>query len=165
MDVSYQEEYFLFLSKSERYCVSCERSVSMVRAKLFEWGADDIMVSRILENLMERGFVNDRRFAEAFCQSKVRYQRWGKHKIVNALLQKGVSFDIVTQVIGEVDCESYESAILSLAKRKWDSLSVSDERKRREKVVAYLVSRGYSLSESFEALDEIKALKQESIKQ
>lgn len=152
MEIERHDFYGLLLLKSENYCALSEQCESSVRTKLFEWGADDAMADRVVEHLVESGFIDEKRYAIAYSRSKARHQRWGRRKIIVHLKQKGISDDVVRCAVNSIDCEEYDSAMLSLARRKWESLASFDVRKRKEKVVSYLVSRGYEMSEVFEVV-------------
>lgn len=155
MENEQNDLYVLLLSKSENYCALEERCESSVRIKLFEWGADSLMSDRIVTHLVEAGFIDEKRYAIAFSRSKARFQRWGRRKIISHLKQKGIPDDVVRYAIGELDCEEYDSALLSLARRKWQSLAAFEKRKRWEKVVSYLMSRGYDASEVFGVVKKV----------
>ena len=46
---------------------------------------DEFILARVIAALVKGCFVDDERFARAFANDKVRYNKWGRHKIDQAL--------------------------------------------------------------------------------
>lgn len=156
MENEQNDLYVLLLSKSENYCAFSEQCVSSVKTKLFEWGADVLLADRIVSHLVDSGFIDEKRYAIAYFRSKIRYQRWGRRKVICHLKQKGIPDDVIGYAFDNMDQEEYDSALLSLASRKWESLASCEGRKRSEKVVSYLLSRGYDAYEAMRVVKKVK---------
>ncbi len=140
--------------KAASYCAADEHCRHDVVSKLLSWGADADDADVIVEALEADGFIDDARYARMYCESKVRHQRWGRVKIAFQLRGKGMSQDVVSQALATVDEELYMTVAVSLAQSKWDALC-GDEMLRKQKVSAYLLSRGFEYDVISQAIENV----------
>ena len=68
-------------SKIRHWCARAERSPQQVRRKLSDWGAAD-QYNHVLDELLEEGYVNPARFADAFTHDHLTFRNWGPAKIL-----------------------------------------------------------------------------------
>ncbi|MCF0160666.1 MAG: RecX family transcriptional regulator, partial [Bacteroidaceae bacterium] len=78
-------------NQGARYCSVAEHCLSEVRAKLMRTTDDEALIGKVLGRLVENGYINERRYAQAFVHDKFRFAKWGKWKIQQALRSKGIS--------------------------------------------------------------------------
>lgn len=136
------------LNKAERYCSNEEQCRTSVRKKLFDWGASVDAAGRIMNKLIEQGFIDEKRYARAYVSSKLRTQKWGRLKVIYQLRAKQVPPKFITEALAEIPDEEYRSILLDVAQTKWDSYSPNDPlAKRRAKLTTFLASRGYESPE------------------
>ena len=112
----------------------------------------------MLNELREKSFIDDQVFANHFVEEKLKKKRWGKNKIRSALFSKGVSASIIDEVINSFDSEvDQNEAALGLAKKKFEKLKLreSDERKLKQKIISFLLSRGFDYEVSSEVVSKI----------
>jgi SOS response regulatory protein OraA/RecX len=106
-------------SKIRHWCARAERSPAQVRRKLYAWGeregADDVVAA-----LLEEGYVDPKRFAEAFALDHVRLKGWGPGKVAAALrFEHSMDGHIVDMALGAVAAEDvHEAACRAVRKRK-----------------------------------------------
>lgn len=86
------------LKKIEKYCAYQERCHEEVRSKLYTFGlgADD--VEEIITKLIQSNFLNEERFARAYCGGKFRQKKWGRLKIIRELKKKKLATEISKSV-------------------------------------------------------------------
>ena len=77
------------LHKAASYCPISEHCISDVTTKLRAWEVEEFDRKKIIENLIEDDFINEKRYAVAFVRDKFRLNKWGKIKITMALREKG----------------------------------------------------------------------------
>ncbi|MEY3158661.1 MAG: hypothetical protein RLZZ49_141, partial [Bacteroidota bacterium] len=83
------------------------------------WSATNEIVSK----LIEEGFLNEERFANAFVGGKFRIKGWGKKKIEMELRKKGISaYSIQKALRDEIDMADYEQTLMKLMQKKWSSI-------------------------------------------
>lgn len=112
----------------------------------------------MLNELREKSFVDDRVFANHFVEEKLKKKHWGKNKIRAALFSKGVSGSIIDEVLKSFDSEEDQSkTALTLANKKYKNLKQreTDNRKMKQKIISFLLSRGFDYEISTEVVNKI----------
>ncbi len=142
------EEEMSLLARAERYCANEEQCRTSVRKKLCDWGATPDASTKIVNRLIDQGFIDERRFARAYVSSKLRNQKWGRLKVIYQLRSKQVPPKFITEALAEIPDEEYRNILLDVARTKWETYAPSEPTaKRRAKLVTFLASRGYESPE------------------
>ena len=126
-----------------RYGAYQERSHQEVRNKLYSYRLHGNDVDDILTSLITDGFLNEERFAKAFCGGKFRMKKWGRIKITHALESKGVSMNCIRIGLREIDDESYINTLRELLEVKRQSLPDDNAFELRDKLSTYAIQKGY----------------------
>ncbi len=133
-------------------------SVSDLRRKLRAKGFYSSAVDPTIEKLKSLDFLNDSRFAESYAR-ELRDKGFGARRISEALARRLVPQDIVRQELakfaddGGSSEEVWLEEIAKLLKKKERSFErEKDDRKRKRKIYAYLLSRGYRSDQIAKAL-------------
>lgn len=129
--------------KAAKYCAYQERTQQEVRDKLYQYGLYSDAVEEVLSELITEGFVNEERYAQAFCRGKFNQNKWGRVKIEMMLRQKGLSNYCIQAGLKEIPEEDYLQQLHDLADKKWNALEGEDEYNRKHKTVRYLMGKGY----------------------
>lgn len=131
-------------AKAAKYCSMRERAPKQVLDKLIGWDIPIEEAEKILHNLLQEQFINEERFARAFCHDKFEFNSWGRIRIKMEISRYGLSKDVVEDALYAIKEPIYEDRACTLAKRKWESLrNESDDWKRRQKTMAYLLRKGF----------------------
>jgi regulatory protein len=141
--------------KIEAYCAYQERSHYEVKEKLYSFGLNSTDVNAILSGLIADNFLNEERFALAIASGKFRIKGWGKAKIKMALKQKRVSDYCIKVALKSIPDDEYFTTLLKVAARKNKDIKEKDEYKRKYKLTAYLMSRGFERDLIQEAIQQI----------
>lgn len=142
--------------KIRGYCAYQERYQREVMQKLLSYGLLPYIADEILMELIQDGFLNEERYAKAFARGKVNIKGWGKKKIEIELKMRGISAPCINKAMAEIDGDNYSAKLLALAQKKWDILKAGRSDIRRQKVVKYLLVKGYSYAEIDEAIMKIE---------
>ena len=118
-----------------------------LRQKGFSDGAEEAV-----EKLEGYGYIDDRRFAESYANELARLKNFGKRRILQELLRKGISRDIIDEVLSEIEIDS--ESLVNLIERKY-ARYLGDEKGERKTFNA-LARMGYSYSEIKDALFEFQ---------
>ena len=137
------EEFEKYLSKAQSYCSRAEKCESDVRTYLFKQSVDTNVISKIVESLVADKFVDNARYARAFVSDAFKFNKWGRLKIRQALLAKGISEKLMTQPLSEIDETEYMSLLESLLCAKLKSVHDDDEYKVKASVFRFAYSRGF----------------------
>jgi len=142
------EEEMSLLARAERYCANEEQCRTSVRKKLCDWGATPDASTKIVNRLIDQGFIDERRYARAYVSAKLRNQKWGRLKVIYQLRSKQVPPKFITEALAEIPDEEYRNILLDVARTKWETYAPTEPTaKRRAKLVTFLASRGYESPE------------------
>lgn len=135
------------LDRARRYCALAEQCESGVRQKLIAWGADVADVDAIVQRLRADDYLNDVRYARAYCESKIVGQHWGRQKVVYQLRAKRLPKEAIEAGMQAVDDEVYRNVLAEEADKKLRQLGGEATPEVNRKLAAFLVSRGFTSSE------------------
>lgn len=131
------------VERLESMCARAEHCRSELREKLFRWRVPGDAAEKILDSLEKNRFLDERRFAIAFCRSKAIYSRWGRRKIVYALKAKRISGEIITEAVEALEEDEYRSVMIELLRTKGASIKEGNTFEGRTKIYRFGVQRGY----------------------
>ena len=126
--------------------------------KLKQKSYEERLIKLVLNELREKSFIDDQVFANHFIEEKLKKKRWGKNKIRAALFSKGVSASIIDEVLKSFDSEEDQNeAAIGLVQKKYENLKKreTDNRKLKQKLIAFLLSRGFEYEISVEVVSKI----------
>ncbi len=125
-------------------CAQGEHCQWEMTEKLRKWELSDEAQARIMERLVKDRYVDDERFARAFVMDKVRYNKWGRRKVEQALWQKHIDEDIRQMVLNDVSDEEYLSVLRPLLKQKRRSTKADSEWEMNQKLLRFALGRGFT---------------------
>ena len=124
-----------------------EHSEKEIREKLYKKFNDHKVSELVITSLIEKGLVNDYRFAEMYTIARKR-KGFGPKKIAYELLAKGVSDDISSQALNEEG--GWRIAALNAFNKKYKN-GIADNFKEMNKQKIFLQNRGFT----FEEIDSV----------
>jgi regulatory protein len=133
-------------------------SSSELRLKLIQKRYDMELINKVIEELKRTGYLNDLNFAREFTEEKAGTKFLGKNKIKSELIKKGISAEIITQVLEECFSrdEEYEKAKVSAQKKlRLLKTTLDDDTDLKRKLISFLNMRGYSYEISGKVCDEL----------
>lgn len=132
------------LVAAEKLCVKAEHSSGEIRLNLKRKGLSETDIEAIIASLVNRRFIDDHRFAEAYVRDKAYFAYWGVNKIALMLRQKGVSRDIIDEALQSIDRERYTENLRRLIERKRSGLSAElSSYEANTRLFRAAASRGY----------------------
>ncbi len=144
--------------KIKYYCKYQERCCSEVKEKLYSFNISKAEVEDVLNEMIRQGYVDDKRFAVAFARGKFKLKKWGKQKIKNALKQKYISDECISQALNAIDKNEYKNVFYSLADKKLNSLTiVKSIYTKKRKVSDYLLQKGFDQQLVYEYVHSINS--------
>ena len=100
---------------------------------------------KVLGTLVDEKYVDDLRYASAFARDKSSIAGWGAVKIRYMLSAKGISRDIISEALEEVDVRKADDRLRKLLENK--NRSLKDDPQRKMKLLRFALGRGYSYDE------------------
>lgn len=134
------------LLRAEALCSGRECCVSEIEEKLARWGQTAEAQARIICHLLDERYIDEARFCRAFALDKMRYNRWGRIKIGQALRLLGVSDHDRENALSELPAEEYEETLVRLLQAKSPTIKAASDYEHRAKLIRFLQGRGFELS-------------------
>lgn len=134
-------------------CAQAEHCQQEMRDKMRRWNVDEMVQDRVLERLVRERFVDDERYARAFVKDKIRYNKWGRRKVQQALWQKCIGDDIQQLVFDEIDEKEYLDVLRPLLKQKRKTLKAASDYELNQKLIRFAIGRGFTFDIICQCLD------------
>ncbi|NJP37810.1 recombination regulator RecX [Bacillus luteus] len=108
----------------------------------------------MIERLRKLDFVNDGRFAEAFVRTKKDQSRKGPRTIRQELKQKGISGKEMEDAMEQYSEEEAVELAVELVEKKQKSYKRESRRRKEQKLMQFLLQKGYSMDIASKALEQ-----------
>ena len=125
-------------------CAQGEHCQWEMLEKMRKWELSDEAQARIMERLVKDRYVDDERYARAFIKDKIRYNKWGRRTVEQALWMKHIDDDIRQRTLDEVDDEEYLSVLRPLLKEKRRTTKASSDYELNQKLIRFALGRGFT---------------------
>ncbi|MBR2471961.1 MAG: regulatory protein RecX, partial [Clostridia bacterium] len=120
--------------------------------KLVQKGYSRDAVRQAADFFEEKGFLNDAAYAKAYVADARSLKKQGVAKIRMSLKSKGISGDIIDELLADTD-ESEEENLKALVEKEFAKMPVRDK-KHVDKLKRKLYSKGYKIGDIINAVNE-----------
>lgn len=134
-------------------CAQAEHCEQEMRDKMRRWELDETVQNRIVDRLIKERYVDDERYARAFVKDKIRYNKWGRRKVQQALWMKRIDADVQQQVLDEIDEKEYLDVLRPLLKQKRKSIKAESDYELNQKLLRFALGRGFGFDIIRQCLD------------
>ena len=139
-----------------RMCARSEHSSGDALRLMKRWGVVDDEARKVLARLQAERFIDDSRFAEAFVRDKLNLSGWGAYKIKMALRAKGVSREVIEEVVSPmIEATNMKERLEEIMQRKLRTLKYSSTYDAKTKLIRFAASRGYDIDEAVDCASKI----------
>ena len=138
-----EQEVYLQLAA---ICAQAEHCEQEMRDKMKRWEIDETVQNRIIDRLTKERYIDNERYARAFVKDKIRYNKWGRRKVQQALWMKRIDQDIQQRVLDEIDEKEYLDVLRPLLKQKRKSIKADSDYEMNQKLVRFALSRGFTFN-------------------
>ncbi len=145
-----EQEAYLTLTA---LCAQAEHCQWEMTEKMRHWELSDEVQARIMQRLVQERYVDDLRYARAFVNDKVRYNKWGRRKVDQALWQKHIDETIRQQALDEVDDQTYLTILKPLLKQKRRTVKAQSDYEMNQKLMRFALGRGFTFDIIRQCLD------------
>ena len=125
-------------------CASSEHCSQEMLDKMTRWQLPKEEQARVMEYLVKNNYIDEERFTHAFVMDKIRYNKWGRRKIEQALWQKRIPKDIQTKILDEIDENEYLNVLRPLLKSKRRCIQAKNDYELNMKLIRFALSRGFT---------------------
>lgn len=134
-------------------CARAEHCQWEMLEKMRRWELSEEAQARVMARLVEERYVDDERYARAFVNDKVRYNKWGRRKVEQALWQKHIDEGVRQRVLDEVDDETYLAVLRPLLQQKRKATKAASDYELNQKLVRFALGRGFTYDIIEQCLD------------
>ena len=125
-------------------------STGELRKKLKIAGAMDEDIEQVIGFLEEYNLVNDREYAKRLALDLKNLKKYGERRIRSELLSRGISSEFVEEAVSDLPEFEDEELFVLVEKR----LKGDFEKKNKDRVIRYFVSRGYFFDDIKRAIEK-----------
>src|SRR5690625_4106482 len=120
-----------------------QRSEKEVYQRLRQRGYEEEYILDAIDYCKDKGYINDLEFARSFVKDKINLNNFGPVRIKNELYKKGVSSEIIQQVLNMEEEEEYEMDF-KLAEKRLARYRNDEKDQIYRKLGGFLQRRGFS---------------------
>lgn len=120
---------------------------------LIRKGFSDEETSEVCNYIEEVGLVDDDLYVKFFVEDSFRIKNKGARKIVYELKQRGIDDDKIEEAIEEASDMEYEALKEAYERKLEATKSETDPYKRKNKIIRFLISRGFDYSDIKDIVD------------
>ncbi len=149
-----EEEFKQARALGYRYLSFRDRSARETAEYLKKKGCDEIVVLETLRYLKEAKFLDDRRFAEHWARTRAENKQFGKYRLRQELLGKGLAEEIIEETLDTL-FETVKEIDLARAvvAKKLPAMQDLDPNKRKNRLVGLLQRKGFPSDIIYKVLD------------
>jgi len=137
-----EDEYKRGINAALSYISYQQRTEKEVRDKLAKDQLDSKLVKRIIDAIKGYGYINDYVYAKDYISFKIEHS--GTNKIKSKLKEKGISDEVLNELLSAYSESYMESKALAVAEKKNESFGERLEySKRYSRLTGFLTRRGY----------------------
>lgn len=131
-------------------------SAKELSRKLYQKKYSGELIQKVIEDLTGAGYLDDLAFAKQYSAEKIS-RRDGVQKIRSELMARGVAREIISEALGELDHDLEKENALKAAEKKAAQLKARgvDQQKLKQKLYAFLLSKGYEFELIREIVDKV----------
>jgi regulatory protein len=134
--------YLSFRSRSEKEII-----LNLQKHKV-----NDEHIQPVLDRLRKSSYINDLDFAQEWVDNRNRFKPRGRKALTSELFQKGITREIIDQVLEDLD---EGELALRCARKKISKLNLSDKKEFQKKLSGYLSRRGFTYEISNEVISNL----------
>lgn len=142
------------LGKATALCSQSEHCKAQIMEKLSLWGVSVQDAYNIIDYLVKENYIDNKRFARAYCHDKFCYNHWGRIKIRQMLRHLRLSDEEIEEGMQAINDDDYLEALNDVLRAKDRTLREKDIYLRKAKLVRHLLSRGFETDLAVDAVNE-----------
>jgi regulatory protein len=162
VDLEQESQFGKLYSRALEYCLIRPHSAKEIRDYLYRKsrptitktgqkreGISTVVTTRVYDRLVEKGYINDQRFAELWVENRSLKKGVSMRKLAAELFQKGIDRTISDSILATTDRkDSLELEKIIIKKR----IKYSDD----TKLIGYLARQGFSYDDIQAAIKSIE---------
>ncbi len=143
------------LSRAASLCVASEHCIQDIGEKLARWGIEQNEAEKIIQRLLDEGYIDETRYALAYARDKLRFSHWGRQKIRMMLRMQHIPEALIREALDALDPEEYAEIALHVLRSKARTVKGPNAYAVRSKLIRFAMQRGFEMAVIQEALSAI----------
>ena len=131
----------------------CSQAEHCSQEMLDKMKREDVQ-ARVMQYLTQEKFIDDERYCRFFVKDKIKYNKWGRRKVEQALYMKHIPSSISGPVLDEIPEEDYLEVLRPLLKSKRKTVKAATEYERNMKLIKFALGRGFSMDIIKDCIDD-----------
>ena len=143
------------MTKLAASCARAEHCLDDMRRKMERWQVENDVQEEVLQYLVKEKYIDESRYARYFINDKIKYNRWGRKKVEQALFYKHIPREVYEPFLDDIADNDYEEILLPLLRTKEKNIKYANEYERRMKLIRFAMGRGYSYEQAVHCLENL----------
>ncbi len=118
MKLTKENDYYHCYSVSINYLSIRMRSIKEMTEYLKKKNFNNSIINKTIKRLTNEGYLNDFNYAKAYANDKFNLTQWGPQKIKLELVKNGVSNEISTNIIEDINAQLVREKLSNLMKKQ-----------------------------------------------
>lgn len=141
--------------RSEREVRDYMRNLSFKRKLKDQEEISETIVDMVIERLKVKQLLNDEQFAQDWMKARQVSKKKGQIAIKSELMQKGISKEVIDQLISETVTEESEQKLAEEAlEKKLRSFRLLDVQEFKQKALQFLMRKGFTYDIAKDVVEE-----------
>lgn len=136
------------ISKLTAVCARAEHCKDDMLRRMQRWQVDEATQREVISYLVKERYIDEERYARFFINDKIKYNRWGRRKVEQALYFKHIPREVYEPLLDDVANEDFESVLLPLLQNKEKNLKYANDYEKRMKLLRFAMQRGFSYEQA-----------------
>ena len=138
-------------------CARSEQAEGDLRKKLHDWGVAESDSNDIIARLKQERYIDNERYARAYCRDKLRFNGWGRIKISYMLRSKSIEQEYIDAALAEIDEEQYAAILNNALAAKAKTLIGKEPEQLIASLMRFASSRGFEPSLIYSAIERLSS--------
>lgn len=134
----------ILVNASIKYINVRLRSIKEINDYLLKKEEDTDLIDEVISRLMKMGYLDDRRFTEAYIKDKLNFTSWGDYKIINELNKLGISSLYIEDNIDLLNDDVLNERMRKIIDKDIRTNKKYSGLKLKNKIYNHLLTSGYS---------------------
>jgi len=137
-------------------CSQSEHCSKEMLDKMQKWEIPEEVQKRILEYLVKEKYIDDKRYTRFFINDKVKYNKWGRRKVEQALWLKHIGKEISDPIFDEFSDDQWLKILRPLIKQKRKSVKGKNDYEINMKLTRFALGRGFTMDLIRQCIEEVE---------
>lgn len=143
------------LNRAAGYCSKAERCEWDVYKRLTAWEQPEEAIKRIIKRLKDERFLNDERFCRGFVNDKIRFNKWGRAKIIFELRKRNITESVYQPILDELSGDEFEKQLMHILATKKKSVKAGNDYELKTKLIRFALGRGFAMDMAVRCANKI----------